>query len=134
MTKTLDEARPGPRHHSQPLAFFASATLLYPLVVVAMLYGEWFLAWSALGHPPRPSLDDPKHIGSNWMHAITGLALFGLLPVAGAALILNVMHLVINRPSAVRSVVRFVALVEVWVAVYALISWDPGRVFYWWAD
>ncbi len=35
----------------------------YPLVLLASLYLTWFAGWVALGHPPRPSLDDPKYIG-----------------------------------------------------------------------
>jgi hypothetical protein len=119
----------------RPLGLAASAALLYPVVVVAALYGEWLLAWHVLGHPPRPSLDDPKGIpGSSWMHAVTALAVLGTLPAAFAALALNATHLVMARPSAVRGVARLVALSGLWLALFALLRWDPWQVGYWWMD
>ena len=36
----------------------------FPLVLLASLYTTRLAAWYALGHLPRPSLDDPKSIGS----------------------------------------------------------------------
>jgi hypothetical protein len=105
------------------------------VAVVAALYGEWLLAWLVLGHPPRPSLDDPKGVpGSSWMHVVTALALLGMVPAAAAALALNVAHLLTARPSAVRGVARLVALFGLWLAVFALLRWDPWRVVYWWMD
>src|SRR4051812_3612396 len=32
----------------------------YPVLPVLSLYITWLTAWVALGHQPRPSLDDPK--------------------------------------------------------------------------
>lgn len=36
---------------------------LYPLLLLAFLHATWLTAWCVLGHRPRVSLDDPKHIG-----------------------------------------------------------------------
>ena len=44
-----------------PLTRFAYA---YPVLMLASLYTTWFAAWAVLGHPPRPSLDDPKYIST----------------------------------------------------------------------
>jgi hypothetical protein len=135
MTETLNYAPLRPRRYSKPLAFFAAATFLYPLLVISALYGEWLLAWFALGHPPQPSLNDPKSIdGSSWMHGITGFALLGIFPVALLALALNVAHIALNRPSAARGAARIVGLVVLWLAILGLLRWDPLQVIYWWLD
>jgi len=112
------------------------ASLFLPLLVAAPLYGEWLLATWSLGHPPRPSLDDPKDIvGSNWMHGITALAILGALPAACAALALNVLEACFNRSSGPRAVVARMSVVIIsWLALLALLRWDPGAVVYWWFD
>jgi len=90
MTETLGYARIGPRKQSKAIAILASALLLYPLLVLASLSGEWLLARLALGHPPRPSADDPKQIaGSRWLHGITALAVLGILPAGGSGACLD---------------------------------------------
>ncbi len=51
-------ARPGRR-----LEAASWACSLQPVVMLFYLYATWVTAWMVLGHCPRPSLDDPKHIG-----------------------------------------------------------------------
>lgn len=134
MAEILDYSRPDSKPGSKLLSVSANATLLYPLFVGIVLYGEWFVAWLVLGHPPRPSLDDPKDIvGSSLIHNITLLALAGMLPVALAALVLNVM-VAIKRLSIGRSAMRLVVLITLWLAMFTLLRWDPGQVVYWWFD
>ncbi len=52
---------------------------IYPLLLVASFYGCWLVAYMTLGHPPRPSLDDPKSIGGvmNLVYIIPGVMLLG---------------------------------------------------------
>lgn len=53
-----------PRHRASRLgARLWQLSLAYPALCVGALYGTWCLAWFSLGHPARPSLDDPKDLG-----------------------------------------------------------------------
>jgi hypothetical protein len=135
MPATLDYARRSHSRSARAIGICASALLAYPLLVACSLYGEWLLARAVLGHAPRPSLDDPKDIaGSRWLHILTALLLMGMVLAAPSGLAANVLHLVMNRPGAMRSLVRLVLLVVLWVGIFALLHWDPGRVMYWWLD
>src|SRR5215218_1910999 len=108
MTQPLEYAPPPPPPpRSRVLAFFANVTLAYPLLLISALYGEWLLAWHALGHVPRASLDDPKDVeGSSWMHLPAGLLLMGFVPAAVAAMFCNAFYLARHRHTLRRSVAR----------------------------
>src|SRR4051812_2121677 len=107
VTKTLDYADANSRRTSKIVQRFAFASLFLPLMVVGTLYGEWLLATWSLGHPPRPSLDDPKDIaGSSWMHEITMLAILCAIPGAIAAFSLNAVEIGVNRRSTSRAAIR----------------------------
>jgi hypothetical protein len=113
----------------------ALVALAYPLVFVALLYGEWLLAWFVLGHPPHASLDDPGDIAmSADVHLATGLALLGIPWAACAALALNLTHVVFARPPVPRVRRRFALLAFLWVGLVVVLIWDPGDVLYWWFD
>jgi hypothetical protein len=68
------------------------------------------------------------------MHPVTGLLLLGALPAAVVAVMLNVALVAVRRPSAACMLGRLAALVLFWVALFVLLSCDPGRVAYWWLD
>lgn len=123
------------RESSRTLHRFAIVCLLWPLLVVVLLYGEWLLATWSLGHVPRPSADDPKNIaGSNWMHLFTLIAIVGAVPAALLALVLSVIEIWIKRPGMVRVLDLIAALLVSWAVLVLLVKWDPGRVLYWWMD
>ena len=135
MTQSLDYARPTARRPSRVLAYFAHATLAYPLFLLASLYGQWLLSWYVLGHQPQPSLDDPKSIdGASWMHGITYIAIMGFLPAAGVALALNILYAVDRRLRWVGLAIRAVSLLALWVGTFVVLNVDPGMVLYWWFD
>ena len=135
MTQSLDYAPPTARRPSRVLAYFAHATLAYPLFLLASLYGQWLLSWYVLGHQPQPSLDDPASIdGASWMSGITFVAIMGFLPAAGVALALNILYAVDSRLRGVRLMVRAFTLLALWVGTMVLIRVDPGFVVYWWFD
>ena len=135
MTTPLDYAPPAPRPYSRPLAVAATATLAYPLLFAAAQYGEWLLAWAALGHPPVPSLNDPLDIAvSRWLYPVTLLAGIGLTPAACAALVLNVLHVIHHRPTVGRATARLLVGLALWIGLFALLWWDPYDVGVWWAD
>jgi hypothetical protein len=129
---TLHYARSAAPRYARLLGLAASAALLLPLLIAVAIYAAWFAAWYALGHPPRPLLDDPKYAGSDVMQAISRAAMLGALPAAGASLALNVLHVATTRPT--RTAARLVLLLAPWLALLTLFLLDPGRVFGWYFD
>lgn len=131
----LDYARPLPRAPSRWITVAADVTLAWPLFLIGSLYGQWFLSWYLLGHAPRPSADDPKYIiGASWMHPITTIALFGMLPAAGGALAFNTLHVLGNRVRGIRLAMRVIALPVLWLGMIALLRYDRQPVMEWWFD
>src|SRR4051812_3648070 len=57
-------AAPKPRAVGRIPRLLLLSAWAYPLLLVAGFYGTWVIAWLVLGHPPRPSLDDPKSISA----------------------------------------------------------------------
>ncbi len=135
MTHELNNEPHAIRLLSRLLAFFAMATLMYPLFIIASLYGEWFLAWFILEHPPQPSLNDPKFIdGSSWMHPITLVAFLGFLPVACVALVLNSLYIIKGGLRRNHRILILFTFLILWLGTYGLLRWDPGQVVNWWFD
>ena len=122
--------------NSRALRVVANATMLYPLLVVGLMYCEWLLACRVLGRQPVPMDDDPKFIdGSSWMHDITGFALVSVVPLAGAALCANIIHIILNRPSAVQAGIRLQTMLAVWLGAYYLSTTQSfGQIVEWWFD
>ena len=109
--------------------------MLFPLVFLALLYGEWLLAWFVLGHAPRPSIDDPKDIPfASSAHVVTLIALVGLLPIGLGAICWNIWFVVAARYSPPRLLGRMAAVVALFGGTIMLLRLDPGRVVYWWFD
>ena len=82
-----------------------------------------------------PSRNDPLDIApSRWLHPVTLFAGIDFLPAAFAALLLNLLHVTHNRPAAGRAPVRSLTGLALWVALFALLWWDPYDVGVWWAD
>ncbi len=130
----LEYAQPDTQKQSRWMTVFANASLFFPLVVLGLLYGEWLLGWAMLGHPPQPSLDDPKSInGSSWLHGFAGIALMSALPASWMAAGFN-LYLIAGRPGLKRSVLRVAMLLILWLGMFALIHYDPWLVLDWWLD
>jgi hypothetical protein len=86
----------------------------------------------ALGHRPRPSLDDPKFISpvvdvraGMFYVSLTMAALFWL----GARLLLAFVGA--TRRSAFG---QLLGVPPAWLAAYVLPRWDPLGVVYWYMD
>jgi hypothetical protein len=129
---TLHYARSAPPRYARVLGLAASAALLLPLLIAVAIYAAWFAAWYALGHPPRPLLDNPTHAGSDVMQAISRAAMLGALPAAAVSLALNVLHMATSRPT--RTIARLILLLTSWLTLLALYLWDPARVIAWYFD
>lgn len=134
MSQPLDYADPSLQPPSRMLAFFAHGTLAYPLICLGALYSQWLLSWWVLGHPPRPSLDDPVTIpGASWVHPITALFLIGYLPAAFATVSVNAVYLA--RCTSMRAYpIQGMLFLVLWVGAFVFLQVDPGNVLYWWLD
>jgi hypothetical protein len=124
------------RKRSGLMRLVANATLAYPLLFIGLLYGEYYLSWHYLGHPPLTNgNDDPACIdGSSWMYPLVAIALIGLYPTTPIALLSNIAYIVYYRPSAVQASIRLYTLVGFWLGVFVLIYRDPQKVMVWWLD
>jgi hypothetical protein len=135
MTQPLDYSRPPSQKPPRLLTYLANGLVVFPLLPILSLYGQWLLSWWILGHPPQPWVDNPKHIdGASWMHPITATALMLSLPAAAAALAFNITYVIVVRDAWRRAAVRALVLFVAWAGTYLLLSLDPGRVMFWWVD
>ena len=133
---TLDYARPARHLASGLLSLIANLLLLYPFLLAFALYGHWLFVALALGHPPRPLLDDADYPGRPLLYHLLVITWLGAIPAVCLALLLNILHVVLHRRSTTptRIVLRFSLLTLPWLALLALMHWDPGDVFQWLYD
>jgi len=112
----------------------------FPVVALTSVYVTWLTAWLALGHRPRPSLDDPKSIGLvveiNYM--ISLLLLICSVPALGLC-VCFVSNEVVRFPRHKQARVASVAALAGFAVIsliytYSMLAADPGRVFYWFMD
>ncbi len=108
------------------------ACSLQPVVMLFYLYATWVTAWIVLGHCPRPSLDDPKHIGPvvevPYVMFVFSF-LYGWVICLCAGLLLTAVC------CARRSDPRpLLALPFAWLAGYVVLVLDPLRVLDWFLD
>lgn len=131
---TTHPTEPGPAR-MRWLDVLANATALYPLLVCAALYGFWGTAWWQLGHPPRPSWNDPKDVaGTAWLYELSILLLVGLLPGFMAMAGLQTARVLRDHRQPWRALGRAAAGCAVWVVVVWLLARDPGDVLLWFFD
>ena len=106
------------------------------MVVVTAPYVTWLIAWGALGHRPRPSLDDPKSIGFvvdvSYAGAMLLLVTFPGAIVAGLAAI--VWHDRSRESQVLATVARATLYIILWLAAIAFMRADPLDVGYWFMD
>jgi hypothetical protein len=105
----------------------------YPMAMLGAFYVTWLAAWVTLGHMPRPSLDDPKGIGLlvDIPYWIVGLMLMGC-PAAGVSGV--VLQLAASGLPWSRRFLLALLLVCLWMAVIAVLRWDPLSVVVWYFD
>jgi hypothetical protein len=110
--------------------------LSYPFALVAAFFCTWSAARRALGHWPRPSLDDPGMI-SWWVdipYFVTGAFLVVGLPtfvVAVGALIYLALRDVARRKHLLLSAAASALFM---IAAVCLLRWDPLRIVGWFMD
>ena len=112
----------------------------YPALTVASLYLTWLAAWIALGHAPRPSLDDPKFIGL--LVDAPYIVTMGMLICAPGAMVLGVgmapifvaLRAAKGRRRVLLGLIALVALVLLWGAALWILRADPWDVGNWYMD
>jgi hypothetical protein len=133
-SNTTNAADDGPARRRW-LDVLANATAFYPLLVCASLYGFWCTAWWQLGHPPRPSWDDPKDVaGTAWLHELSELLLAGLLPGFLALVVVQVARVLRDHRQPWRALGRAAVGCAVWAGAFVLLAADPGDVLLWFFD
>lgn len=119
---------------------FALGVYAYPAIFVSSLYLTWFVAWGSLGHAPRPSLDDPKYIGTlvDIPYVVTMALLIGAPGALALGLILTPLVFIRRVAPLGRSVllglVATVVLILLWGAALWLLRADPWGVGAWYCD
>jgi hypothetical protein len=105
----------------------------YPVSLVAAIYGTWMVAFFELGHIPRPSLDDPRQLGTalHIPYAIAGLLLTAF-PVAAVAGV--ILQLSMPRRTWSRRFISTAFFVTYWVVIIVFLRWDPMHVAEWLMD
>jgi hypothetical protein len=110
----------------------------YPMLILLSIHLTWLGAWCALGHPPRPSLDDPEDIGPIAVpYALTAILLFGapIALVAAVGLTIGrIVRRIIDRAGRAYSAVLLGVVPLSWFVGDALLQWDPLHIVYWYMD
>lgn len=107
----------------------------YPILILGVFHLFYCFAWFSLGHPPRPSLDDPKNISAF-------LSVCYLLPslmlVVSPAVLVGTVGIEIARGGLAcfdgARLLRLVFVFMIWVIAFAYVRWDPLRLFDWYMD
>ena len=116
--------------------FALAATWAYPFALIASVYATWLIAWSTLGHAPRPSLDDPKLI-SAWVSISYNLVVILIIgfPIAGLGGVAATAWFGVSRKYSSWLVVLGIALlICLWIATLSLLRCDPLQVSNWFID
>ncbi len=113
------------------VASFSRFLILFPIMVIAFLYGTWGAGRLALGYWPRPSLDDPKQIhgGLMWMYDVTAFLIYIGIPLFASAILMLAMVVLVTRPPDWRA--RFLELglaIVTFLGFMGFSYWDPQSV------
>lgn len=109
----------------------------YPLVMALSIYANWLTAWLALGHRPRPALDDPLFISTaaSLTH-IAALLLIWAAPLAFGGCVLGIIFAIRQRDRDREGDVRVWAIAALgsWLLTFVVLRADPGGVLNWFLD
>lgn len=112
----------------------------YPVLMLASLYTTWLVAWAVLGHPPRPSLDDPKNI-STLVDIPYFVTMFLIIAMPGAmVLAVGLTPLHFRTPGGSKgtivgkTTVALLILAALWAVTIAVCRLDPWNVSMWYVD
>ena len=106
--------------------------LVSPLLPLVGFYGAWALAWIALGHRPRPLLNDPSDV-LGAAYAASGLLVLWM-PIGVIVGLCSIVLFGVTHRLQMRVLLWTIAIVALWVGAIGLARWDPLQVVYWWFD
>jgi hypothetical protein len=113
----------------------------YPLLCLSSIFATWLTAWFALGHCPRPYLDDPKYISPLVdVPLLLAQALgFGLYPSPWICVVFVIADNVRStrqgsKREAQTGPFLLVILPLVWCLTFVLLFCDPGQWVSWFID
>ena len=111
---------------------------VYPLLVVAAIYGSWIASYVALGHRPIPYLEYPSNAVIDFL-GYGGFLLILCGPVAIPTGILTAYrypfsYLSICLPTQGHRFVSVFIYIAFVIALWAAIVFDPWRVVDWYFD
>lgn len=109
----------------------------FPVLVLAFIYGTWAAGRIALGHWPRSSFDDPKHIegGLMWMYDVTAYLFYFGIPLFCLALLVLAVICLVKKPQGWRNRLMELGLaLALFVGLVLFSRWDPQSVVEWYFD
>ena len=130
MADTLPYSATPPKLSRRLLTAIHFTALLSPFLSLIGLYGAWLVAWTTFGHPPRPSLDDPKAV-LRIAYDASALSL-PFLPAGLAAGLCGVATA--RHQPKLPTILWTITLAALWTGAIGLLMWDPVGVGYWWMD
>jgi hypothetical protein len=110
---------------------FAALLVLFPVLLLACVYGGWLVAWASLGRRPDPVGDNPAYV--DWpayaaavelMTAVAWVVFVVHLALVGAAFYPSLTP---GNPAWKKAAV-LAAAVAPWAAAFVLLNADPGAV------
>lgn len=107
---------------------------------MAFAHAAWISAWLALGHPPRPTANDPKDFGPPVSAILAATTIFMLtyvhVMVASAIVDLGRAIVAMIDKEALRCLIGFPLLVRTaaWISVPVYAMLDPFHIFEWIMD
>ncbi len=113
-----------------------AVTWCYPFSLVMGFYATWLAAWMVLGHPPRPSIDDPMQI-SGWVdvpYVVTEILLVGFPIAVIGGVAATFRHARVRHLSRPASLGWALLLAEIWCGVILVFRFDPMHVVNWLLD
>jgi hypothetical protein len=120
------------RHWEQVIA---TSLLLYPAALVGSFWVTWWVAGQALGHTPRPSLDDPKFINDlvSVFHVGTWIMIL-LLPGFAAGSLAFGLSAFWSPANASRRLLVASSAALLMTGAVLLLRADPYRIVTWFMD
>jgi hypothetical protein len=111
----------------------------YPLLILLSALALWAFAWGALGHQPRPTLDNPLRLMRLNPHLVGPILLPFILVMASpvsliACMLLPVVSIEFGASSGRGRACEFAPLMILpvaWLSVVALLLWDPLGILVW---
>ncbi len=106
----------------------------YPLLILVLFYGTWWLAWSALGRRPNGSIHDPNHINTTveaFWELLGCIVVLGFpFAVLGGLALLSGIALEVQGRRWLRAVLLIALPVATWIAMVVVLWNDPHNVLW----